>query len=299
MDKLADAEVMEDDPLMSTMLHGCLADTEYFEIRSSRGHDYGIWVTTPPGYHPATTQAPVVYMLDGNFAVGLTAPLIVTQLDPMQRIQPYIQVSVGYAGDEAQDWDRLRNRDFVPPGEPIATELIDAVEMGLQTGTRTRQQADAYLAELRDTHADVFLSFLATELHPRIENDYGAAATGHGLFGYSYGGLFSLYAWLAGATIFETIGAGSPGVIASDSRIFALLDELGDSRRTAKLHITLNERELLGDLAVYRSLARNTAVVLDRLISRTSPVTSTMLRETHVTGLQASFLSYLRTCRPL
>ena len=132
-----------------------------------------------------------------------------------------------------------------------------------------------------------------------IAGDYGAAANGHGLFGYSYGGLFSLYAWLAGATIFETVGAGSPGVIASDSLIFALLDELGDSHRTTKLHITLNERELIGDLAVYRSLARNTAIVLDRLISRTSPVTSTMLRETHVTGLQASFLSYLRNCRPL
>lgn len=298
MDKLADAELMEDS-LMSTMLHGCLADTEYFEVRSSSGHDYGIWVTTPPGYEPGTTQLPVVYVLDGNFAVGLTAPLIVAQLDPMQRIQPYIQVSVGYAGDEAQDWDRLRNRDFVPPGEPIATELIDAVEMGMETGTRSRQEADAYLAELRNTHADVFLRFLTTELHPRIENDYGAAANGHGLFGYSYGGLFSLYAWLARATIFETIGAGSPGVIASDSLIFALLDELGDSHRTTKLHITLNERELIGDLAVYRSLARNTAIVLDRLISRTSPVTSTMLRETHVTGLQASFLSYLRNCRPL
>ena len=74
---------------------------------------------------------------------------------------------------------------------------------------------------------------------------------------------------------------------------------MGDSHRTTKLHITLNERELIGDLAVYRSLARNTAIVLDRLISRTSPVTSTMLRETHVTGLQASFLSYLRNCRPL
>ncbi len=102
-------------PSMSSMWQGYLADTDYFEIRSSGGHDYGVWVTTPPGYNPATAPAPVVHVLDGNFAVGLTAPLIVTQMDPMQRIKPYIQVSVGYAGEEAQDWDRLRNRDFVPP----------------------------------------------------------------------------------------------------------------------------------------------------------------------------------------
>lgn len=160
---------------MSSMWHGCLADTDYFEMRSGGGHDYGIWVTTPPGYHRAMTHAPVVYVLDGNWAVGLTAPLIVTQMDPMQRIQSYIQVSVGYAGEEAQDWDRLRNRDFVPPGEPIAKELIDAVEMGIDAGARTREEADAYLAELRDARADVFLSFLTAELHPRIERDYGSA----------------------------------------------------------------------------------------------------------------------------
>jgi predicted alpha/beta superfamily hydrolase len=284
---------------MSAMWHGCLADTDYFEMRSSAGHDYGIWVTTPPDYDRATTQAPVVYVLDGNFAVGLTAPLIVTQMDPMQRIQSYIQVSIGYAGEEAQDWDRLRNRDFVPPGEPVAKELIDALELGVEMGARTREEADAYLAELNDTHADVFLSFLNAELHPRIAHDYGTAAGGHGLFGYSYGGLFALYAWLAGSTLFESIGAGSPGVIGEDSQIFAQLGAMGEGRRATKLHVTLNERELLGDLAVYQSLAKTTATVLHRLTARGEAVTSEILRQTHVTGLQASFLSYLRTCRAL
>ncbi|MHC9292963.1 alpha/beta hydrolase [Mycobacterium sp. LTG2003] len=284
---------------MSSMWQGCLADTDYFEVRSSGGHDYGIWVTTPPGYNRAAAKAPVVYVLDGNWAVGLTAPLIVTQMDPMERIQPYIQVSVGYAGEEAPHWDRLRNRDFVPPGEPIAKELVDAVEMGVQAGARTRAEADAYLAELRDTHADVFLSFLTAELHPRIEHDYGTATSGHGLFGYSYGGLFTLYAWLTGATLFESIGAGSPGVVAEDSQIFAQLDEMDGSRRAAKLHVTFNDRELLGGLAVYQNLAKNTATVLHRLISRGEPVTSEILHETHLTGLQASFLSYLRSCRPM
>ncbi|MER5426543.1 alpha/beta hydrolase [Streptosporangium roseum] len=282
---------------MSTMWQGCLADTDYFEMRSGGGHDYGVWVTTPPGYDPAGTQAPVVYVLDGNWAVGMTAPLIVTQMDPMQKIQPYIQVSVGYAGEEAQHWDRLRNRDLVPPGEPIAKELIDAVEMGVQAGARTREEADAYLADLRDTHADAFLSFLTSELHPRIERDYGTATSGHGLFGYSYGGLFSLYTWLTDCTLFETIGAGSPGVASEDSQVFARLEELGDSLPAAKLHLTVNDRELLGDLAIYQNLTKNAATVLHRLTARGGAVTSAVLRETHVTGLQASFLSYLRTCR--
>ena len=63
--------------------------------------------------------------------------------------------------------------------------------------------------------------------------------------------------------------------------------------------MTFNDRELLGDLAIYQSLAKNTATVLHRLTARSEAVTSEILHETHVTGLQASFLSYLRTCRPL
>ncbi|MGW4063472.1 hypothetical protein ACWEGE_34645 [Amycolatopsis sp. NPDC004747] len=49
--------------------------------------------------------------------------------------------------------------------------------------------------------------------------------------------------------------------------------------------------------AVYQNLAKNAATVLHRLTARGGSVTSAVLRETHVTGLQASFLSYLRTCR--
>ncbi|MFD6072118.1 alpha/beta hydrolase, partial [Amycolatopsis lurida] len=93
------------------------------------------------------------------------------------------------------------------------------------------------------------------------------------------------------------IGAGSPGVASEDSQIFTQLREMGDRHPAAKLHVTLNEQELLGELPIYQSLTKNTATVLHRLTARGEAVTSAVLRETHVTGLQASFLSYLRTCR--
>ncbi|WP_235967715.1 hypothetical protein [Streptomyces mesophilus] len=64
-----------------------------------------------------------------------------------------------------------------------------------------------------------------------------------------------------------------------------------------KLHVTLNEREILGDLAVYQSLAKNAAAFVHRLTSRSGSVTSALTHETHVTSLQTSYLSYLRSCR--
>ena len=152
---------------------------------------------------------------------------------------------------------------------------------------------DAYLQKLADTHADDFLAFLTGELHPQLQSQYRVSESGHGLFGYSYGGLFSLYAWLTGASTFATVGAGSPGVVVPGSQVFALIP---DATNDAKLHVTLNEAETLGPIPIYRGLARHVLEVLEQLHAKGSPVTTAMLRETHVTGLQASFLSYLKTC---
>lgn len=286
---------------MSAMLNGCLADTEYFELTAKSGLSYGVWVTTPPGYADSTDAVPVIYVMDGNFAVGLTAPLIVTQADPYLTVAPYIQVSVGYAGAEAAQWATLRNRDLVPPGEPVSDEMLKTLAQALETGAMAQEHVDAYLAQLADTHADVFLDFLTDELHPVIQSKVRVSEGGHGLFGYSYGGIFSLYAWLRRTALFSTVGAGTPGVAATNSEIFSLVEALPErdaSTPASLLHITLNEAETIGAIPIYRGIARNVLAVLEQLDARgwSQDVSTAMMHETHVTGLQASFLSYLTTC---
>jgi len=237
--------------------------------------------------------------MDGNFAVGQTAPLIVSQADPYLTIAPYIQVSVGYAGDEAVQWATLRNRDLVPPGEPVAEAMVATLEAARDSGAMSQEHMDAYLDELRNTHADVFLSFLADELHPQLTSQYRVSESGHGLFGYSYGGLFALYAWLAHGHPFDTIGAGSPGVASDSSQVFGLVEALADREPgSTRLHVTLNELEAIGPIPIYRNVARNALAVVERLhgMGRAADVTVQMLHETHVTGIPASFLSYLKAC---
>jgi predicted alpha/beta superfamily hydrolase len=284
---------------MSAMLHGCLADTEYFEVTASSGHCYGVWVTTPPGYADSTDTLPLMYVMDGNFAVGQTAPLIVSQADPYLTIAPYIQVSVGYAGAEAAEWTRLRNRDLVPPGEPVSEAMVATLAAARDAGAMTQEHMDAYLSELADTHADVFLAFLTDELHPRLQEQLRVSQSGHGLFGYSYGGLFALYAWLRQAAPFASFGAGSPGVVGEGSRVFGLVEALPDQAPEAKgqrLHITLNEAELLGQVPIYRGMARNVLTVMGQLEAKGHDVSNELLHATHVTGLPASFLSFLKAC---
>ena len=284
---------------MSAMLHGCLADTDYLEVSAKSGHLYGVWVTTPPGYADGDDPLPLIYVMDGNFAVGQTAPLIVSQADPYLTVAPYIQVSIGYAGDEAADWARLRNRDLVPPGEPVSDAMVATLQAARDAGAMTQEHMDAYLHELRDTHADVFLGFLVDELHPQLTSLYRVSESGHGLFGYSYGGLFSLYAWLCGGHPFATIGAGSPGVTTAGSQIFGLVESLADREAgSTRLHVTLNEAEVIGAIPIYREIARNALALVERLhgMGRSDDVTVQMLHDTHVTGIPASFLSYLKTC---
>lgn len=191
--------------------------TEYFEVEStSVGARFAVWVTTAPTYaQDDQVDYPVLYVTDGNYSVGQTAPLAVMQSDLALPIAPYLQVTIGYAGADAQDWGRVRNRDLVPPGEPVPPAMRGSLEMAVDNGLMTRAEAEAYLEDLSNTRADAFLTFITDELHPEISRRYRVAPEGHGLFGYSYGGLFSLYALLTGCPLFAAYGAGSPGVALS------------------------------------------------------------------------------------
>ncbi|GAA1718202.1 alpha/beta hydrolase-fold protein [Kribbella yunnanensis] len=275
-----------------------LGNTDYFEIDSAAvGGRFGIWVTTSPNYADDEERYPALYVTDGNFSVGQTAPLAVMQSDVLLPIAPYLQVTVGYTGAEADDWSRVRNRDLVPPGEPLPPDMRSTLDLAVERGAMTQAEVDAYLAELATARADAFLTFLTDELHPEVCRRYRVAPTGHGLFGYSYGGLFTLYALLSGSPLFSKYGAGSPGVASFDSTVLKLADAQPDLSGT-RLHVTLNDVELTGQLPIYRMLGRGSAQLIDSLRASETGVTLTaaVLEETHATGLQASFLSFMRAC---
>ncbi|MFN3338808.1 MAG: alpha/beta hydrolase [Dietzia sp.] len=275
-----------------------VGSTEYFEMEStSVGARFAIWVTTSPTYGQDEQDYPVLYVTDGNYSLGQTAPLAVMQSDPARPIAPYLQVTVGYAGADAQDWTRVRNRDLVPPGEPIPPAMRSSLETAIERQLMTREEADAYLDELANTRADAFLSFLTDELHPEIGRRYRVAPEGHGLFGYSYGGLFTLYALLTGCPLFTAYGAGSPGLASPESTPLTLAEEAPDLAGK-RLHLTINGPEMTGELPIYRMIGRGFTLLVESLRTTDSglALTTQVLGETHLTGLQPSFLSFMRTC---
>lgn len=290
------------EPLMSTMLPA----TRYFEVESpSVGARLGVWVTTPPRYdaEPDVTY-PVIYQPDANVAVPLTAPVAsLLRDDPINPIRPFIQVSVGYVGQDAERGLAVRARDLVPPGEPLSIGVDESSMRELvQAGMLDAEGADLYLHYLRNPAADKFLTFMTEELHPLIAEEFRVDENELGLHGYSYGGLFAAYAALR-RTPFRRVGVGSPGIPPERSGVFEAYDAdlasgVDHSGRT--LHLTVCEKEITTG-SVYQPLVSAGAVELMHRAEQ-SPLKGLTFsakivpEESHATGLAASWFSFLRAC---
>lgn len=289
-------------PELSAMMPG----TRYFEVESATvGTRFGVWVTTPPRYDlELDATYPVIFQSDGNVAAAMTAPaLALLRDDPVIPIQPFIQVSVGYTGEEAQRELAVRARDLLPPGEPMLPG-VDEESIGklVPAGLMDQEGADLYLHYLRNPAADRFLAFLTDELYPLLTAEFRVDESVTGLHGYSYGGLFATYAALQRTRI-NRIGAGSPGILGGVSTVFATYDaELtsGADHSGRMLHMTVGAPEITAR-SVYQPLVAAGTVEFMSLAQQT-PLPGLAFSgkiiadESHATGWTASWFSYLRTC---
>ncbi len=283
-----------------------LPGTDYFELDSAHaGGRFAIWVTLPVGYHGSgDTRYPAIYVTDGNVAAAMLAPYAEhTAFDLISAFQPYMQVTVGYPPDQAPDWLTLRTRDLVPAGEPAPPSVLDAVAADAETAGWTQEEQDEYIRSIQSGRAAQFLAFFEDELRPVIEDRYRVLDGATGLFGYSYGGLFTLYALMRQSPMFRRYGAGSPGVLSAGSQIFRLEQQLAESGAgfgDVQLHMTINELEITGRSHCYRDLGIQFARLIDKLYLSGHAGLDFSARilpsDTHMTGFTQSFLSYIRCC---
>jgi uncharacterized protein len=280
--------------------------TRYFELDSEiAGARFSAWVTPPAQYDADETQTfPVVYQVDGNLFFPSTAPF--HQAGPSDGIspqRPFILVSVGYSKEESQDWTWLRVRDLLPPNEAVPEVMRQAVEVSVQYGKLPRDEADRYLKMFDKPAGDKFLGFLENELHPLLAKAYRIDESDVGLWGDSYGGLFTAYVAIKRSNLFKHIGAGSPGIVGEDSQIFKLYQEAVASKKDysgRRLHVTLGARELT-DPSIYQWL---TARGASKLLAQTSlhPLPGLQVSaeiiplETHLTAAVPAWFSFLRAC---
>ncbi|MCG3751937.1 alpha/beta hydrolase [Amycolatopsis sp. Poz14] len=287
------------------------ATTEYFEIDSTAvGARFAVSVFLPRGYEGSSREYPLVYATDGNLIAPLTEGVrgAITDRQQARPVEPYLQVNVGYVAADAPRQLVLRNRDLVPPGEGVPDFMRAHIRrrLGVESGAAPESMYEEFFAQQKNARADNFLAFLETELHREISARYRFRADDVGLFGYSYGGLFTLFALTSGSSLFTRFGAGSPGVVVPDSRIYEryekLLADTESPVRETFLHLTVNAYEMLGPSQFYRHLGIEFLRFLDVATERPLPglrvSTELIADESHSSGIVDAYRSFLRTCYP-
>jgi hypothetical protein len=171
-------------------------------------------VCRPARRTAAGQRVPVVYVLDGNGAFGLTAQTAqMLQLgeDP---IAPMLIVGVGYRFDRSNavraQHVAARTRDFTP--------TADDAWLAVQ---RAAMQAQGMDAETSAGGAPAFLRFLTEELKPFIAERFPEAdPDDQTLIGMSLGGLFALYTLFEQPSAFRRYIVVSPAVWWDQRMIF-------------------------------------------------------------------------------
>ena len=207
-----------------------LPETETWDLTSSGGETYRIFVSHPAG-DPPPQGFPVLYVLDGNTIFGSFAEARRLQGVSDPEIGKTLIVGVGYPDGAPYDYKR-RMKDFTPP----FPDPMPAAEMPF--------------AQWAVGGQDHLVSFLLDDLRSVIVSRYTINQHRQALFGHSLGGLFALHMLYRHPDAFVAIIAASPsiwwndqGILAEERSFAAHLASRGTKGALARLLLVVGGRE--------------------------------------------------------
>ncbi|WP_346269395.1 alpha/beta hydrolase [Rhizobium wenxiniae] len=195
-----------------------------FEICSKRtGESYRILVRIPAG-PPPQTGYPVLWMLDGDASF----PLVFTQpanglFPPASKPSDHaagLIVAIGFPGGAPFDAP-ARSRNYTPEPDHETGDVVSSVFGG----------------------AKHFLHFLVEELRPVLSELYPLDPARNTLFGFSYGGLFTVHTLLHCPGHFQRYWAASPSLWFSDALMMRRMRENAATGKAERLVITVGKDE--------------------------------------------------------
>ncbi len=204
---------------------------------------FDIYVQLPLDFDPQSEERyPVFYATDGNRSFPMVANVSTLLGFPDTGFPQVVVVGIAYRIDSMADWAAWRTRDLTPTRDE-GTEQYWAGYLFEATGDDSR--------EIRTGGAARFLSFITDELIPFIESEYPVSADDRALGGYSYGGLFTLYALFEKPGWFRRYFAGSPALAYGDEALFRIEEELASTDKSPEARLFLSAGELEGEYAVH------------------------------------------------
>ncbi len=218
---------------------GSLERTREFDVQSSAGKEYRLFVAEPGERTPSGNLA-VLLLLDGNASFPIAVSAYRQHADSLKLV-PTLIVGVGYPTEDRFDFVR-RTYDYNPPADP---EKLPKRPGGVPWP--------------KSGGADEFLQFLQDELKPWLNAKHSIDPDREVIFGHSFGGLFVLHALFSKPDSFDHFIAASPSVWWND---FSITESKQDflkrdhtRRRPVTLLVTIGELELTTDAGPAASLA--------------------------------------------
>ncbi len=219
-----------------------IPNTELRTIRSQIvGQEFTISVQLPPGYGSDTAASyPALYVTDANRAFPMVANISSVLAFPRGNFPEIIVVGIGYPILDMADWAAWRTRDLTPTSDTSIDKYWNRRLAGMN-GRRF---------DVRSGGASKFLEFIIHELIPFVESNYRVSHSDRGLAGYSYGGLFALYALFAHPETFGRVFAGSPSVEYDNEIIFKQASGFAATGKRLETRVFLSAGSLEDSLTV-------------------------------------------------
>ena len=262
-------------------LRACHIDQE-FEIRVA-------W----PVAVEAQAGLRVVYVMDGDLFFGTVVEMTRLMHQLFRELPPLLVVGVGYGAADPRVQGELRNREFTPTSdeafERMGKKMMPDWQPLLPDGQRMGGAA-------------AFLAFLQEEVSPLVAAEYAVADGGHTLFGASLGGLFALYALLAGADAFDNYVIASPAIWWDGEMLFDVESRLAEAENDVAAAVFMGVGSLeegTGIPCVDRlKTVTNVREMVGRLAERSYPSLSVAVHvfenETHTSVVPAVLTRGLR-----
>ncbi len=204
--------------------------------------DFDIYVQLPLDYDAQREERyPVMYATDGNRSFPMVANISTVLGFPDTGFPQVVVVGIAYRIESMADWAAWRTRDLTPTRDE-GTEQYWRDYLFKATGNGGR--------EVHSGGAARFLTFITAELIPFIESKYRVSAADRALAGYSYGGLFTLFALFEKPGQFGRYFAGSPSLLYDDGVLFRIEEEFASTNKKLEARLFLSAGELEGEHTV-------------------------------------------------
>ena len=219
--------------------------------------EFNIFIQLPMTYNPDSSNIyPVMYVTDANRCFPLVANISTLLGFPKTEFPEIIVVGIGYKIKGMEDWAAWRTRDLTPTNVP-------ATDKNTQELLSTLSGKDIIV---KSGGATKFLDFIISELIPFIESNYHVSKTDKALAGYSYGGLFALYALFKHPEAFNRYFSGSPSISWDKGSLFQFEEEYAKSHNDLNARLFISAGSLEG-----KTMLENVEKMRSTLLTRNYP----------------------------